>query len=515
MEALGSLLMFVIAIVVLVALFRFPFSTGTSNPEPAGGRKVNPFSVGDVFGWMAGRLYRAVSSSRGERGYNARFMGWFERRKLLSPGHGGFVIDGGSLRLSEEDSCRNLAVIASTGAGKTSAFIIPNLLSINSASMVITDPSGALFEKTSGDLARRGYNVLMLNPLDLAASVRFNPLAHVRSHTEANEIAHILIKTAYQGASGDPFWRDGAEDILTILIRTLKNHPDPRYANLTNVQYLLNNFGDGTPLNGFIADHADEQIFQQFKGFISASPNTKQGLVSSAKTALKMLSDPDIARLTARNTLDFASLRKEKTALFLVFPQNRISYYSFLMNLLYTQLFHYCLDDRENLTENLPIYFLLDEFAHISIPDFPSIITTTRQRRVAIAIVLQSISQLEEKYGKQGAHTILNGGVASQLYFSGCDIDTATMLERTLGVRRHEIRDSEDRVLLKDDALLTAQGIRTMPDDQVLFLHGNKPPVTLRVKRYFEQSDMVRRTQIKPCRKQTGLADERVEYLPL
>lgn len=507
--------MFAIAIGVIVGLFRFPFSTSTPKPEVSGDRKVNPFSVGDVFGWLAGGIFRAVFSGRKARGYDARFMGWFERRKLLSSSHTGFVIDGHGARLSEEDSCRNLAVIASTGAGKTSAFIIPNLLSINSASMVITDPSGALFEKTSGDLARRGYNVLMLNPLDLAASVRFNPLAHARSHTEANEIAHILIKTAYQGASGDPFWRDGAEDILTILIRTLKNHPDPRYANLANVQYLLNNFGDGTPLNGFIADHADEQIFQQYKGFVSQSPNTMQGLVSSAKTALKMLSDPDIARLTARNTLDFQSLRRERTALFLVFPQNRLSYFSFLMNLLYTQLFHFCLDDRESLAGNLPITFLLDEFAHISIPDFPSIVTTTRQRRVAIAIVLQSLSQLEERYGKQGAHTILNGGVASQLYFSGCDIDTATMLERTLGVKRHEIRDSEDRVLLKDDALLTAQAIRTMPEDQVLFLHGNKSPVALRVKRYFEQPDMVRRTQIKPCRKQTGQADERVEYLPL
>ena len=61
-------------------------------------------------------------------------------------------------------------------------------------------------------------------------------------------------------------------------------------------------------------------------------------------------------------------------------------------------------------------------------PTRPAIITTTRQRRISLSIVLQSTSQLVERYGREGANTILNGGVASRLFFSGMDIDTAILL---------------------------------------------------------------------------------------
>ncbi|MBF0563274.1 MAG: type IV secretory system conjugative DNA transfer family protein, partial [Alphaproteobacteria bacterium] len=117
-------------------------------------------------------------------------------------------------------------------------------------------------------------------------------------------------------------------------------------------------------------------------GFVRAAENTMQGFVSTAKTTLKGLLDPDLAELTARNSFSFSDFQERKTALFLIVPQNRISYYAFLMNLFYTNLFHYCLEDTSITNRSLPVYFLLDEFGHLTIPDFPSIITTTRARKI-------------------------------------------------------------------------------------------------------------------------------------
>lgn len=194
-----------------------------------------------------------------------------------------------------------------------------------------------------------------------------------------------------------------------MLLRTLKRYPDASCHNLANLHYLLNAFGDGRPLKVFMARYADDQTLHVFNGFVSQSQNTMQGLLSTAKASLRMLADPDVARLTSRQTFDFSGLRKRKTALFLVFPQNRVSYYAFLMSLLYTQLFHFSLSDGADGAGGCPIYFLLDEFGHATVPDFPAIVTTTRQRRVGIAIVLQSLSQLEERYGRAGAETIRNG----------------------------------------------------------------------------------------------------------
>ena len=197
-----------------------------------------------------------------------------------------------------------------------------------------------------------------------------------------------------------------------------------------------------------------------------------QGFVSTAKTSLKALFDPDLAELTARrSTFNFADLRSKKTALFLIVPQNRISYYAFLMNLFYTNLFHYCLEDTHITNKSLPVYFLLDEFGHLTIPDFPSIITTTRARRISISIILQSLSQLEARYGRYDAHTIVNGGVATRMFFSGLDVETTEMLQKVLGVRRREIVDTDDRRHIKDDNLLDAADIRAMHIENYVILY--------------------------------------------
>jgi type IV secretion system protein VirD4 len=508
---IGSLIGLVVMVWLLAQIIGLPFRIGGREwlrPASAAGtsvleigfrgiRAVVRFLFPDIFG--LGR----------ER---ARFLGFFERRGILRTGNAGLVLDGDQARLSPGDSFRNCLVVATTGGGKTSAFIIPNILRLDHASVVITDPSGALYEKTSGDLRRRGFEVLALDPLRLDRSIRYNPLATADTQRAIGETSHILARSA--NFSGDKFWTDGAEDIITILIRCLKRHPDQQYCNLANLQYLLNNFGNGSGLLEFVVKHADEPTYQQFKGFVSAAENTMQGFVSTAKTSLKALLDPDIAELTARNSFSFADLRQRKTALFLIVPQNRISYYAFLMNLFYTNLFHYCLEDTQITDRSLPVYFLLDEFGHLTIPDFPSIITTTRARRISISIILQSLSQLEARYGRYDAHTIVNGGIATRMFFSGLDIETTDMLQKVLGVRRHEILDTDERRHIKDDNLLDSADIRAMGDDEAICLFANKRPMKLRVTPYFRQADMVRRTKAAPY-VPTASSRHGVRYVPL
>lgn len=491
-----------IGIIILSVLFIGVLSrfVGHFVLDPVFGRDRRPLL--DRFGidvaWIVvrgiGRFFFPETFGLGRE--NACFLGAFEQRRILSSGNAGLVLDGRNGRLSANDSFRNCLVVATTGGGKTSSFIIPNILRQNAGSMVITDPSGALYEKTSADLRRRGFDVVALDPLNLDRSIRYNPLAHATNQRAVAEIAQILVRSANN--SGEKFWTDGAEDILTILIRCLKRHPDPQYCNLANLQYLLNNFGDGSGIAEFIVRHADDQTYQQFKGFVSAAKNTMQGFLSTAKTSLKSLLDPDLAELTAGSTFDFASIRQRKTALFLIIPQNRISYYAFLMNLFYTNLFHFCLEDSALSPKSLPVYFLLDEFGHLHIPDFPSIITTTRARRVSISIILQSLSQLEARYGRYDANTIVNGGVATRLFFSGLDMETTEMLSRILGVRRREVLDAEAKRHLKDDNLLDAADIRAMGDDEALCLVANKRPMKLKVTPYFRVPEMVRKTSAAP-----------------
>lgn len=458
-----------------------------------------------------------------------KFLTDKERKNLLSPNHNGLVLDGHRGRLSNDASFRNVAVVATTGAGKTSSYIIPNLLSLDDCSIVATDPSGALSEKTAGDLEKRGFRVLILDPVHLDTSIGYNPLERAESFSAMQEVAKMLFNADTTGKS-DPFWSQSAESIGGCLIACLKNHPEAdKYANLPNLLYLLNNFGDGTPLMQFVATHApDESVFLTFKAFISQADRTMQGILSQAKASIAWVADPDIARLTNRSTFDFESLRSEKIALFLRVPQNRVAYYAPLLSLMYTQLFHTLLDDdiflkgtrkqgRNPKTNHknmpfLPVHCLLDEFAHLTIPHFASIITTTRARHVSLSLVIQSVNQLNKRYGDDDAKVILNGGCASVLYFAGMDIDTAKRLKDTLGDVPVDTLLPNGQFRRDREPLMSSSAIRSMADNEAIYLYGNSRPMKLQLTPYYEQKGLVKRCNL-PFRAVGGVQGGKVEWV--
>ena len=80
-----------------------------------------------------------------------------------------------------------------------------------------------------------------------------------------------------------------------------------------------------------------------------------------AQQALEMLSDPAIANLTGTHEIDFHGMRRQKTALFVIAPSQKIGMYAFLLNLLYLQAFNAWMEELPEKSD-LPIYCLLDEF---------------------------------------------------------------------------------------------------------------------------------------------------------
>jgi len=427
----------------------------------------------------------------GRRWEGARYMGAVEEAKFLSPRNKGWLVDGKGKRVSEQVSYQSMLTVGGMGKGKSSVFVIPNLYTLDNRSMVVTDTSGELYEQTAQYLEMKGFDIQVLNLMDLTKSKHYNPLANIRSFTEIQQTAHLIMKSAPSGKDPkDPFWNLAAEEFLRILIQCLKNRNEPKHFNLGRLKYWLNQYtppsGRLSKLDEFVMESCGgdphDPLFNDYKGFVQANSKMMSSIVMTANIALSALSNPDIANFLSKNEIDFNKLRTRKTILYVMVKQQDLSYYAFILNLFYTDLFRHLLAERN--PDHLPVYLLLDEFGHLTIPNFAIFATTARKYRVAFWIFLQSLSQLESRYGQQEAETITDG-LATDIYMSGLSAKLTEQICKRIGRKRRT--DHRERSAYGEINLMNADEIISMENDEVLLLHSNKRPIRMRVTPFYKQ----------------------------
>lgn len=307
-----------------------------------------------------------------------------------------------------------------------------------------------------------------------------------------------------------------AKNFISILIKVLKDTKDERYMNLANIRYMLNNFGNsGESLDEFVKRYSDDKTFSEYNGFVTGNPKTIQGYISTANIALSPIGINDnLEKLTYSHTFDFKKLREEKSVVFIRIEQQYQEQYSFLLNLFYSQLFNIMMDKLPS-KKDLDIYCLLDEFGNMQIPKFSSVITTIRKYRVSISIILQNLSQIESKYSKQEANTILNGGIASKLIFSGADLELSSQLERMFGDKKTLEKNAQGQYQYENKSVMSASEIRTIKDDEAIFLYANKKPLKLSVKPYYKDFMYKSFSNMKPYKINNTNANDNIYYVDL
>jgi type IV secretion system protein VirD4 len=311
----------------------------------------------------------------------ARFANKSEASDIFKRSNKGILIDGKNKRISEKDSFEHLCLIAKPGAGKTTGYIIPNVLDKAkfNCSMVITDPSGEIFSNTSGYLKSRGFNILTLEPDNLKTSSRFNPFDGVENVIEIEKICTSIILTKY-GSDKEPIWNEGAIGLLEIFAKCLF-YSNPDYLNLVNLNYLLQMFGDdGADLDDWVIDNSinpndpqDKSIVNSWLGISGSNKNMLQSFVTIGRTALKQLNNRQIQLLLSENDIDLDDFKKQKTALYIIVPVAQGNYYQFIIDLFYTRFFSQVMKQRPTRKDKA-IYCFLDEFGSGYIHDFSGII---------------------------------------------------------------------------------------------------------------------------------------------
>ena len=451
-------------------------------------------------------LFQAIFNRKSQIYGSADFLKGRAKRNLLSTANDGLVIDG-VRRISLQKSFQHLCIVAPTGAGKTSRYIFPNVLNAHKESLVITDPSAEIYHKSAAYLEKQGYQVLALNVADVENSVKYNPLARATNYSDVMKVVDILVESAYPNSgANEAFWLDGAKSFLAILIKSLTNCPEEK-RNLNTVRTLLHQYGgEQEQLDEWLSTYLDEGTFSEYKSFVMQDEKVVSGFLSTAKTALQKLGDPNLQVLMQEDNIDFEQLRTQKTALFLIVPEHELRYYAFLLRILYTQLFNMCMELPKKREKYLDILVFLDECGNIGkIPAFSSLITTLRKRNVSLSLVLQDIQQLVNIYGQADASTILHGGCANKIFYPGLSLKTCEELERILGKKTIIHTEGgytegsfwgtpkKQREREMGRSLLTADEIRTLSEDKAIFIHGNLKPVLLTTKAYFDNRRLSKR----------------------
>lgn len=406
-----------------------------------------------------------------------------------------------SIGLNAKKHRRNLntLVCGGSGAGKTRFYCKPNLMQANT-SFVILDPKGEIVRDVGKLLEAKGYEIKVLDLISMEKSHCYNPFVYLRSDNDIQRLVTNLFKsTTPKGSqSNDPFWDTAASMLLLALVFYLHYEAPEDEQNFAMVMEMLRAGAiedeeepRPSPLDNLFSEleyeNPEHIALKYYHSYHSGSAKTLKSIQITLAARLEKFNLESLAALTTTDELELESLGEKKTALFALIPDNDTSF-NFLVSLLYTQLFQqlfYSADHIHGGSLPIPVHFLMDEFANVSLPDdFDKILSVMRSRSVSVSIILQNLAQLKALFEKQWESIV--GNCDEFLYLGGNEQSThkyvsellgkSTIDTNTYGKSSGRSGNYSTNYQISGRELLTPDEVR-MLDNQyaILFIRGERP----------------------------------------
>lgn len=340
----------------------------------------------------------------------------------------------------------NVLVCGGSGAGKTRFYAKPNVMQANT-SMVILDPKGEILRDTGQLLREKGYEVRILDLINMEKSHCYNPFVYLKTDNDVQRLVTNLFKaTTVKGAqSSDPFWDTAASMLLLSLVFFLKYEAPTEEQNFPMVMEMLRNGDIPEDVDGYMspldelmdrleAREPDHIALKYYRNYRSGAAKTVKSIQITLAARLEKFNLESLSALTVTDELDLASMGEKKVALFALIPDNDTSF-NFLISILYTQLFQqlfYTADRKYGGLLPVYVHFIMDEFANVSLPDdFDKILSVMRSRGVSVSIILQNMAQLKALFEKQWES--IAGNCDTFLYLGGNEQATHKYVSELLG----------------------------------------------------------------------------------
>ena len=398
----------------------------------------------------------------------------------------------------------NTLVCGGSGAGKTRFFCKPNLMQCNT-SFVILDPKGEILRDTGNLLKEKGYEIKVLDLITMEISHCYNPFVYLNNDNDVQKLVTNLFKSTTPKGSqtNDPFWDTSASMLLSALIFYLHYEAPEDEQNFAMVMEMLRaaSIEDEedprpSPLDELFSElelsNPEHIALKYYRSYHSGSAKTLKSIQITLAARLEKFNLESLASLTLTDEMELPSLGEKKVALFALIPDNDTSF-NFLVSILYTQLFQqlfYAADHIHKGSLPVPVHFLMDEFANVSLPDdFDKILSVMRSRGVSVSIILQNLAQLKALFEKQWESIV--GNCDEFLYLGGNEQSTHKYVSELLGKETIDTNtygkstgrsgNYSTNYQISGRELLTPDEVRRLDNEYaILFIRGEKPIMDLK-----------------------------------
>lgn len=380
-----------------------------------------------------------------------------------------------------------------SGTGKTRRGIIPLVLANikHNEGMIIADPKGEIYANTIEFVSdnydvykfdfRRLYqsdNITCWNPLTAPYELWKSGTAEnvFRAEQMVNHLAHVMYPVE---PNLDPFWMTEARNIFKAAVFALFSYAKPEEVNLSSVYYLFSKgeerFCGSTFLKEFFEmEEKNENVAMQLRSYVTTANDTRSGIRSSFLSRLSMATDSEsVRKFLSNDDIHINKLSGDKPVAIYVILPDETPIYEDLAGLLISQLMdHYIYIAENKWGGKLPIRmnFCLDELGNIgkAISNLDHMLSAGRSRNIRVALVLQSISQLDDVYGKSKATTI-HDNASVKILFRVSHWDTLSKFSKLCG-ERETIIDGK----VKQEPLIKPSQLAAMDVGQALVMISGK-----------------------------------------
>ena len=346
----------------------------------------------------------------------------------------------------------NVIVVGGSGAGKTRGYVLPNIMECN-CSYIIADPKGEILRKTGGLLEKEGYEICVLNLVDLEKSDCYNPIAYLRSDQDALKLVTNLIKNTNEKGqkSSDPFWDKSEAAILQAFILYLLHEAPAREQNFSTVMYMIENAAASeedesykSPVDLLFDDlerkNPEHIALKMYKVFKQAAGKTAKSILVSTAVRLAAFNLPEIARVTEKDEMFLNTIGNRKKAVFAVISDNDTSL-NFIVSMLYSQAFQELYHEADRNGGRLPVHVrvMMDEFANVALPEnFEKVLATCRGREISINIIIQNMAQIKAMFKDSWEN--LTGNCDTYIYLGGNESTSHEYISKSLGKETVDVK---------------------------------------------------------------------------